>query len=101
MIIVKDDHILYVPNTFTPDGDEFNNEFTPIVTAGYDTRNYSFTLYNRWGETLFESQDVNRGWDGTYLGKLVPAGIYTWTIRIKSLDDDRYEVFTGHVNMMR
>ncbi|MNK00347.1 PKD domain protein [compost metagenome] len=101
VIIVKDDHILYVPNTFTPDGDEFNNEFTPIVTAGYDTRNYSFTLYNRWGETLFESQDVNRGWDGTYLGKLVPAGIYTWTIRIKSLDDDRYEVFTGHVNMMR
>lgn len=101
VIIVKDDHILYVPNTFTPDGDEFNNVFSPVVTAGYDTQNYSFTLYNRWGETLFESHDVNTGWDGTYLGKLVPAGIYSWTIRIKSLDDDRYEVFTGHVNMMR
>lgn len=101
VIIVKDDHILYVPNTFTPDGDEFNNVFAPVVTAGYDTQNYSFTVYNRWGETVFESHDVNTGWDGTYAGKLVPAGIYSWTIRIKSLDDDRYEVFTGHVNMMR
>lgn len=101
IITIKDNKIIYVPNTFTPDGDEFNNVFAPVVTAGYDTQNYSFTIINRWGEVLFESHDVNRGWDGTYRGKLVPAGIYTWTIRIKNLDDDRYEVFTGHLNMMR
>lgn len=101
IITVKDNKIIYVPNTFTPDGDEFNNVFAPVITAGYDTQNYSFTIFDRWGETVFESHDVNRGWDGTYMGKLVPAGIYTWTIRIKSLDDDRYEVFTGHLNMMR
>lgn len=101
IITIKDNRIIYVPNTFTPDGDEFNNVFSPVVTAGYDTQNYSFTIYNRWGETLFESHDVTKGWDGTYMGKLVPAGIYTWTIRIKNLDDDRYEVFDGHVNMMR
>lgn len=101
IITIKDNKIIYVPNAFTPDGDEFNNVFAPVVTAGYDTQNYSFTIFNRWGETLFESHDVNRGWDGTYRGKLVPAGIYTWTIRIKNLDDDRYEVFNGHLNMMR
>ena len=101
IITVKDNKIIYVPNTFTPDGDEFNNVFAPVITAGYDTQNYSFTIFDRWGETLFESHDVTKGWDGTYLGKLVQAGIYTWTIRIKSLEDDRYEVFNGHLNMLR
>ncbi len=101
IITIKDNKIIYVPNTFTPDGDEFNNVFAPVITAGYDTQNYSFTIFDRWGETLFESHDVNKGWDGTYLGKLVQAGIYTWTIRIKSLEDDRYEVFNGHLNMLR
>lgn len=101
ILTIKDDRIIYVPNTFTPDGDEFNNVFAPVVTAGYDTQNYSFIIYNRWGETLFESHDVTKGWDGTYQGKLVQAGVYTWTIRIKNLDDDRYEVFNGHLNMLR
>lgn len=101
IITVKDHKIIYVPNTFTPDGDEFNNVFAPVITAGYDTQNYSFTIFNRWGEVLFESHDVNKGWDGTYMGKLVQAGIYTWTIRIKSLEDDRYEVFNGHLNMLK
>ncbi len=101
IITIKDNKIIYVPNSFTPDGDEFNNVFAPVITAGYDTQNYSFTIFDRWGEMVFESHDVSRGWDGTYLGKLVQAGIYTWTIRIKSLDDDRYEVFNGHLNMMR
>lgn len=101
IITIKDNKIIYVPNTFTPDGDEFNNVFAPVITAGYDTQNYSFTIFDRWGETVFESHDVSKGWDGTYLGKLVQAGIYTWTIRIKSLEDDRYEVFNGHLNMLR
>lgn len=101
VIVVKDNKIIYVPNSFTPDGDEFNNVFAPVITAGYDLQNYSFTIYDRWGETLFESHDAAKGWDGTYQGKLVQAGIYTWTIRIKNLDDDRYEVFNGHLNMMR
>lgn len=101
VMVVKDSKIIYVPNTFTPDGDEFNNVFAPVISAGYDTQNYSFTIFNRWGETVFESHDVNRGWDGTYQAKLVPAGIYTWTIRIKSLYDDSYDVFNGHLNMLR
>lgn len=101
IITVREDKLIYVPNTFTPDGDEFNNVFAPVITAGYDTQNYSFTIFNRWGETVFESHDVSKGWDGTYLGKLVQAGIYTWTIRIKSLNDDSYEVFNGYLNMLR
>lgn len=101
VVTVRENKIIYVPNTFTPDGDEFNNVFAPVITAGYDTQNYSFVIFNRWGETVFESHDVSKGWDGTYMGKLVQAGIYTWTIRIKSLNDDRYEVFNGHLNMMR
>lgn len=101
LITIKEHKLIYVPNTFTPDGDEFNNVFAPVVTAGYDTQNYSFTIFDRWGETLFESHDVAKGWDGTYRGKLVQAGIYSWTIRIKSLDDDRYEIFNGHLNVLR
>ncbi len=100
IVIVRENKITNVPNTFTPDRNAFNNVFAPVITAGYDTQNYSFMIFDRWGETVFESHDVNKGWDGIYMGKLVQAGIYTWTIRIKSPNDDRYEIYNGNLNMM-
>lgn len=65
VIIVKEEAIYYVPNAFTPDGDEFNQAFTPIFSTGVDPYNYNMKVFNRWGEVIFESNDLSVGWDGT------------------------------------
>ena len=58
--------IFYLPNAFTPNGDENNNYFKPTMTSGLDFDTYHFEIYNRWGEKVFESNDVKFGWDGSY-----------------------------------
>jgi len=101
LIVIAEDRLIYVPNTFTPDGDEHNNFFLPIISGGFDLLNYELTLMNRWGEVLFESKDVNVGWDGTYHGKLVQQGTYIWTIRIKDKYNDKYYTYNGHITLIR
>ncbi|MBM3430144.1 MAG: T9SS type B sorting domain-containing protein, partial [Bacteroidetes bacterium] len=84
VIKVSDVVIIYVPNSFTPDGDGLNDIFIPQLTAGYDRdKVYEFLIYNRWGEVIFKSTQVLEGWDGTYKGVPVQIGTYTWTIRFK------------------
>lgn len=100
-VTIQEELIYYVPNTFTPDGDEFNNVFAPVFTSGFDPFNYTLTIYNRWGETLFESNDTLYGWDGTYNGELCTAGIYTWTVRFKSSGNDKKNTKTGHIQLLR
>ncbi len=101
IIIVKDQLLYYVPNTFTPDGDEHNNEFRPIMTAGMDPHDYQLSIYNRWGELLFESNDISIGWDGTYNGEFVQEGTYVWTIRFGMMDTDEIRTDRGHINLFR
>ena len=100
IVVVRDQLLFYVPNAFTPDGDQYNNVFLPIMTAGFSPASYEFYIYNRWGELVFESRDTETGWDGTYAGSLVQAGIYTWLIRFKDDDNDEKYEFSGHVNLM-
>ncbi len=100
IVVVESPSIYYVPNTFTPDGDENNNIFTPVFTTGFDEYSFHMTIYNRWGETVFETKDATKGWDGTYHGKLVPKGSYSWTISFKSDKSDEKIEENGHVNVM-
>lgn len=101
IVNIKDRIIFYVPNTFTPDEDEFNPTFTPIFTAGFDPFDYKLLIYNRWGEILFESNDASIGWDGTYNGKIVKDGTYIWNIEFKETMSDKRHVHTGHINLLR
>ncbi len=92
---------LYAPNAFTPDGDEFNNTFTPIVYL--DVVEWKMEIYDRWGHKVFESQNVDYGWDGTGPnGKLVQAGSYVWKITYVSCEPfNPRRVKTGHVSVLR
>ncbi len=101
IIDIQDVLIYFIPNTFTPDGDEFNNIFKPIFTAGYDPFDYSLIIFNRWGEVIFESYDTNYGWDGTFHGKFAQNGVYTWKIEFKETMTDKRHKITGHVNLIR
>jgi gliding motility-associated-like protein len=101
LIIVENQVIFYVPNTFTPDGDLFNPEFLPIFTAGFDIYNYNLVIFNRWGEVVFESNDARYGWDGTYGGMPCPDGTYIWQIKYKELTKDKHQLIRGHFNLLR
>lgn len=100
IVTIQEELVFYIPNTFTPDGDEFNNVFLPVFTSGFDPFNYSLTVYNRWGEILFESLDPTQGWDGTYNGELCKNGIYNWAIRFKSSGSDKKITKTGHIQLL-
>jgi gliding motility-associated-like protein len=89
LVIVENQVIFYVPNTFTPDGDLFNPDFLPIFTAGFDIYNYNLVIFNRWGEIVFESNDALFGWDGTYGGMPCPDGTYIWQIKYKEFSKDK------------
>jgi gliding motility-associated-like protein len=100
---VQPELIYYVPNTFTPDGDNFNEEFKPQFTSGFDPNTYHLYIYNRWGEIVFESRDIAYGWNGSFAGKIAQDGTYTWKIEFKSLDGNRSESksILGHVNILK
>jgi gliding motility-associated-like protein len=100
-INVEDVIIFYVPNAFTPDGDEHNQIFQPVFSSGFDPYDFHLLLLNRWGQVIFESYDAQVGWDGTYDGKIAQDGIYTWKIDFKETMSDRRHVKVGHVNLLR
>jgi gliding motility-associated-like protein len=81
-IVVKDP-ILFVPNAFSPNGDGVN-DLMKIIQGGYGIMKY-FRIYNRWGQQLFYTVDIGRGWDGTDLGKPCPMDTYYWTAAVTDI----------------
>lgn len=104
-IFFQEELIFYVPNTFTPDDDDYNQTFQPVFTSGFDPYDFSMWIYNRWGELVFETHDATIGWDGSY-GKnrevdMVQDGTYTWKIEFKMSRNDEHKWYAGHVNIIR
>lgn len=100
IIQIKPEFIFYAPNSFTPDGDEFNQTWIPI-TQGIDPYNFDLYIYNRWGQLIWESHDITVGWDGTYDGQVVQTGTYVWMVRVKLPDNDDSREFNGTINLIK
>lgn len=94
------DVLFFAPNTFTPDGDEFNQYWKPEI-SGIDIYDYDMFIFNRWGEIIWESHDPTVGWDGTFKGKPIQNGTYAWRARVTNLYDDGKEEFSGLINLIR
>jgi gliding motility-associated-like protein len=95
--------IYYVPNSFTPDQNEFNETWGPVFTEGFDPFNFDLYVFNRWGELVWESHDANVRWDGTYGANAMrcPDGIYTWKITFKPKETDERIDLVGHLSLLR
>ena len=103
-IVLWEEELIYVPNSFTPNGDGSNDIFKPIITAGFDKESYQLLIFNRWGEMVFESYDPNVGWDGTFGTSQSfesQDGTYTWRITLRGLQDEDATLFLGHVNLLK
>jgi gliding motility-associated-like protein len=99
-VSIVSDVLLFAPNAFTPDGDKFNETWR-VYIDGIDVMDFDLFIFNRWGEVMWESHDINAEWNGTYGGKIVPEGLYIWTIRATDgVSDKKYE-FNGHINVLR
>ena len=92
--------IYYVPNAFSPDGNEQNNVFEPVFTCGFDVLNYELIVYNHRGDEIFMSKNHEIGWDGTVNGVQVQNGVYLWTIQYKSSYTDETILLKGHVALI-
>jgi gliding motility-associated-like protein len=99
----QEEEIFYIPNSFTPDGDNYNQTFKPIFTSGFDPFNFEMIIYNRWGEIVFETNDAKVGWDGSYgsNGRAVQDGTYTYKIIYKNPKIDERKIVVGHLSLIR
>ena len=89
--------ILYIPNTFTPDGSKFNEVFRAY---GEGIKSFEMLIFNRWGELICTLDSMDDYWDGKYKGEICQDGTYTWVL---TYDDntDEIKTITGHVNLIR
>ena len=96
-INIAPERYIYLPNSFTPDGDGLNEYFYGRFIGLMSAR---FYIFNRWGEQVFFSDELNFVWDATYEGTPVQDGTYTWYL-IYEIEKGIYEDLSGHVNVIR
>lgn len=87
----------YLPNAFTPEGDLLNETFG---IRSDKVKDYQMMIFNRWGAKIYSTTDVNKPWDGTYKGKKVPQGVYTYHITLRDVTH-QFHQFTGEVSLIR
>ncbi len=88
---------LDVPNAFTPLSSDGNNK---IFARGFGIAKMKFTIWNRWGEKVFETNNKNIGWDGRFNGKLLPMDVYAYTLEAEFFDKTK-AVKKGDITLIR
>ncbi len=100
-ICIGPDVSIYVPNTFTPNGNGLNDVFIPI-TIGIDPEQYELWIFDRWGNMIFYTNDLDEGWDGRVQGmtEIVQQDTYVWKIVAKDLVGNQHNLI-GHINVIK
>jgi gliding motility-associated-like protein len=88
---------LFVPNAFTPNGDGLNDELLVYYVGTYDS--FDFRIYNRWGGLVFETDNIEIGWDGIFEGKLQSTDVFGYVLNLKC--DDQIEQRKGNITILR
>lgn len=88
---------VFVPNTFTPNGDGINDRFQVL---GHDITHFRLTIFNRWGEEIFTTNSIADSWNGAYNGQDSPIGTYVWRIDYRPFNGTEHTLY-GHVNLVR
>ncbi len=92
------DPILVIPNVFTPNNDGFNDLFIADVTKNITSIN--LLIFNRWGENIFQSNNLNFAWDGQFKNQKCPEGVYFWVIQYVDINGNTHDL-TGTVTLLR
>jgi len=87
-VIVSTDALVGVPNAFSPNEDGVNDGFTIIVRG--QLASYNLQVYNRWGETIFQSNDFTNSWNGNIEGDAQPMGAYVYVLNYTDLNGESF-----------
>jgi gliding motility-associated-like protein len=101
LIELNEDVTIYVPNSFTPDDDDLNEIWKPIISSGVDPDSYELNIFNRWGESFFKTNNYDQGWDGTFQGNKVQVGTYSYQIIYSKTGQTKKNNIVGHINLIR
>lgn len=97
-IRVEPEYALYIPNTFTPDGDGNNDYFAP---KGYGIEEQSMLIFDRWGEVIFEGYQLDSKWDGKVKNRSVgKTDVYTYKIETKDIKGESH-TYIGKVTLLK
>jgi gliding motility-associated-like protein len=98
---IKNDFTFYAPNAFTPNANGNNDIFLPKGTY-WNPAKFNLHIFDRWGNLIFVSTNVNQGWDGKVKGgsNFVESDVYVWTVEISDLGGDKY-YYTGSVTVVK
>ena len=102
-LLIEQELIYYIPNSFSPNQDNLNNEFKPIFYSGHNPYSFKMIIMNRWGEVVFETNNLKSGWKGDFMnsGNLAQSGIYLWKINIKEKGTEKEVEIKGNVLLVR
>ena len=98
-VFVYGKNVMLIPTGFSPNGDGINDEFKIVKHLNIRSISY-FKVFNRWGEKIYTTTDINKGWDGSYEGQPSPAGVYVWYVEAFTYDNERI-VQSGNVTLIR
>jgi gliding motility-associated-like protein len=99
-IVVNTNENIFIPNSFTPNGDGKNDVFYP-VQRGIQSKDFEFFVFNRWGQLIYQSNDPSQGWDGLQKGKEIKTGVYVWKLSYSSLESQETVQKLGHVTVLK
>ncbi|MGZ4033453.1 MAG: PKD domain-containing protein [Bacteroidia bacterium] len=95
---IKPVFTIYIPNALTPDGNGTNDYFS---AKGADINEFKMMIFDRWGELIFQTDDIGKGWDGkaNHGSEIAETGVYVYKISVRDFED-RYHDYTGHVTLL-
>jgi gliding motility-associated-like protein len=101
-VVIDDVLFVYVPNAFTPDGDDVNDTFHMSTSIGTIT-DFEMLIFDRWGQVVFETKDFGAGWNGKYRnsGEILPTGIYTYRINYAIPETSIRRQLMGSVTLLK
>ncbi len=99
-IEVVEDFNVFIPNSFTPNGDGINDNFL-VKGTGMKLENYTCEIFDRWGNSVFFTKDITKGWDGVTKGQKNEDGVYIYKIKIVGANGQGKKEFVGHVTLLK
>ncbi|MFH2142798.1 MAG: gliding motility-associated C-terminal domain-containing protein [Bacteroidota bacterium] len=87
---ISENPYVHIPNAFSPDNNGYNDVFRPFVLFA-SSENYSFYIYNRWGEIIFKTSDPSQGWNGKIKGRNAKEGTYSYFLSFQTAENKIYE----------
>ncbi|HHZ64711.1 MAG TPA: PKD domain-containing protein [Flavobacteriales bacterium] len=102
IIVIEGSYILFVPTSFTPNGDGYNDYFFP-KGVGIDSEEFEMFIYDRWGDQIFKTEDYNLPWDGRANkgSNVAQEDVYIWVIKTRDTGNNVPHQYVGHVTLIR